>query len=100
MASLASLTFSLDQPQIKALDWMLNLAGYTPMVSSFSGWGRMAYGVVRVIVGIAGLIFTSHAIMAQLAISGVYHFARGYVEMIPFIGNAACFAFDILRLFA
>lgn len=95
---MSAITFTMDDPKIKVLDWMLNLTGYTPIVSSFSGECRKVYGIARLIFGIASIIFSTQAIAAQLVISGLYHLARGYIEVIPFIGNGICIFFDILRL--
>jgi hypothetical protein len=94
----------------KAIDTTFNVFGYIPIVSSFSGPIRTYYGVIQAVAAIAiailgstGLIAITSAtmlpmIVSHLLISGIFHVIRGYIEQVPFVGNATCFIYDLARV--
>jgi hypothetical protein len=77
----------------------LNLYGYIPVVSTFTGLGRALLGVVHTIVHLAASIFSKHKNHHfQEAWLGAKNIGRGVVEAIPIIGNITMLIVDLLRV--
>ena len=92
----------LDQ-NLASFEKALNVLGYIPIVSSVTGFVRVQYGKFEVVASIAvaafkfiaSLFARSDAQRAQLEMEsvqaltyikhGLANFARGMVEMIPFV---------------
>lgn len=93
----------------------LNLLGYIPVVSTFSGAVRITYGKLEVIAGLASSIFWSakgigdtltgddkeaeksldNSIYSiNYSLHGAANIFRGSIEIIPFIGNALTLIYD------
>lgn len=77
----------------------LNILGYIPVVSTFSGIGRSLLGIVHSVVHLACAIFsqnrTHHLSEAKL---GAKNIVRGLVEAIPVIGNITLLIVDVMRM--
>lgn len=86
----------------------LNLLGYIPFISSFSGRLRSYIGDAQIIISLAGLLFRGteyhftkqsepkkmahfHAVCIR---EGLGNYFRGYVEAIPVLGNVSTFVYD------
>ncbi len=84
----------------------LNVFGYIPIISTFSGSIREAYGSIQVTAGIAFAILSSlsqnndrqaeHGV--EIAIHGFTNMCRATVEAIPFI-NLITIPYDIVNRF-
>ena len=81
----------------------LNIPGYFPIVSSFTGPFRAAIGKVEIVaalfIGLYVLFTTGNLDWAfnrgvEYAIHGASNIFRGVVEFIPFLGNYLCWAHD------
>ena len=75
----------------------LNVAGYIPAVSTFTGLGRSLLGLVHTISHLVIALFTQkkhHLLEVDL---GARNFGRGLVEMVPILGNLAMLANDVRR---
>ena len=84
----------------------LNVFGYIPIISFFSGSIRETYGSIQVTAGIAFAILSSlsqnndrqaeHGV--EIAIHGFTNMCRAAVEMVPFI-NLITIPYDIANRF-
>lgn len=104
------MSIQVYEQTFKVIDTTFNVLGYIPIVSSVSGYIRTYYGTIQAVVAIAAailgstglIIVTSTAalptIVSQLLISGIFHIIRGYIELVPFIGNASCIIYDLSRV--
>lgn len=69
------------------------------MVSTITGLGRVLLSLVHTIVHLASAIFDARNRSEHLeeASLGAINFARGWIEMIPVVGNIAMFVADLVR---
>lgn len=93
----------------------LNIAGYFPIVSSFSGLLRINYGKLEIIGGIvaAALIAVSALFLADASerhrefskavkvftdysLHGFSNIIRGTIEALPFVSLVTCLPYDLL----
>ena len=96
---------SLDDA-LDGLENGLNILGYFPGVSTFSGMIRMFYGKVEIISGLAIAVIsscfpandrqTAHGL--ELVVHGIANIGRGLVECIPFF-NLFCIPYDMSNRF-
>jgi hypothetical protein len=90
----------------------LNITGYVPLLSSFSGAVRCIMGKLQIAIGI--VCAPANAILGFCAqdekvaenyfseakrstaqiFHGIFNFFRGIIEIIPFVGNGLTFAYD------
>ncbi len=106
----SSLDFSLDK-----FEHGLNVAGYIPFVSSFSGGVRAIMGKIEVIGALAtaaimaiGALFNPNAAQRQAQLSksgeiavkyswhGVANILRGALEIVPFLSLVTCLPYDLM----
>lgn len=98
--------FSLEYAA-KNINKCFNVAGYIPVVSTATGAVRGAYGLAKIIVGIAAGIFCAIAeqpndynqkewrnLFFKAAGDGFLHTFRGCVEIVPIAGNIICMTYD------
>jgi len=84
----------------------LNVFGYIPIISTFSGSIREAYGSIQVTAGIAFAILSSlsqnndrqteHGV--EIAIHGFTNMCRAFIEYVPFL-NLITIPYDIANRF-
>jgi hypothetical protein len=84
----------------------LNVLGYIPGVSTFSGTIRILYGKIEIISGLAIALISScfrandrqiaHGM--ELVVHGIANLGRGLVELIPFF-NLICIPYDMYNRF-
>ncbi|MBS0606124.1 MAG: hypothetical protein AB7H48_05785 [Parachlamydiales bacterium] len=103
---------TLDQA-LHTFEKVLNFAGYIPIVSTFSGSIRIAYGKAEVVGAIAaGALLAVKAlcntdaekrardfdyaagVAVNYSIHGLANIGRGFVEAIPII-NLSCLVYDL-----
>jgi hypothetical protein len=80
----------------------LNIFGYIPIISCISGRSRLIYGAIHVISAVAIAILSAAgvalnpALCSPILVAGLWHVFRGVVESVPYLGNIACIAYDLL----
>lgn len=88
---------------MKSVEKILNLPGYVPIVSSFSGALRAEMGKVELIASlfigayvgfVTGDVDQGIAAVIIYAIHGLTNIGRGVVECIPLLGNFLCWIYD------
>jgi hypothetical protein len=94
------------QQASKAVDITFNVLGYIPVVHHFSGYGRMVYGMAKVITGIAVTILACVGVfgagiptlLSGLVLAGTLHIIRGAVETFVPFSYVICIIYDIASL--
>jgi len=79
----------------------LNMCGYIPVVSSFTGAFRVVAAVIQLLVAaLFALLLTLVRCAAlsrrcwNISANGLANIFRGAVEKIPLAGNLACYLYD------
>ena len=95
----------------------LNIAGYIPLVSTFSGSLRISYGKVEVIGSVVAAVLTAFValcnyhdaearqrglgkaleILTTYSLHGIANIFRGTIESVPFLSLFTCLPYDLLR---
>jgi hypothetical protein len=94
-----------------SLEKKLNTLGYVPIVSCFSGFGRILYGLVYLVQDVANVVFLGIQSLSKgrsnkegfkanryllYCIHDLFNIQRGLGEAIPFIGNIAWSIHDMI----
>jgi hypothetical protein len=110
----------MDQIQINlnktlnSFEGGLNIAGYVPVVSTFSGALRINYGKLEVIGAIAAAVLITFRalflvnasdrdrelkraidVFTCYSLHGVANMIRGILEIVPFVSLATCLPYDL-----
>lgn len=90
-------------PLINTVISKLHWLGYTPGVSTITGFGRAALGFIHTIIHVALAVFSANANERNFHLKeawehGVKNILRGIIEMIPVAGNLIALAIDILKI--
>ncbi len=91
--------FEIACSKIRAVEILLNITGYVPILGTCTAFGRGFLGAAEVVSGIALLLLGVSSPAATLIIHGGLNLFRSSIEYMPITSTILCFPFDLFTGF-